>query len=212
MQTQHPLSTVTPTLDGDVLLTLATAPGVTFTTGQIEKMLRLSGGTRGSVTGIRKVLTRLVSEGTVDHERVGGVGAYRFNNEHLAASAIRDLARLRSMLLERLEETVQSWDVPPVYGAVFGSAARGHMRPDSDIDLFLVRPAGADSVIWDEQVARLSAQVRRWTGNSAEVLLLDEAEVVAHPGDPVLREIVEDGLPFAGRSAWLRRVVTTADL
>ncbi|ACZ23649.1 hypothetical protein Sked_37660 [Sanguibacter keddieii DSM 10542] len=206
MRTQHPLATVTPTLDGDVLVALASAPQVTFTTGQVERLMRLGGTSKGSLTGIRKVLNRLVAEGTVDRETVAGVGAYRFNDEHLAAPAILALVNLRSSLVGRLEETTRSWGAPPVFGALFGSAARGQMTGDSDIDIFLVRPGEVDDQVWGDQVASLSGQVRRWTGNRAEVLELDEAEVVEHPDDLVLGEVVRDGLVFAGPPTWLVRL------
>lgn len=204
MQTQRPMSTVTPTLDGDVLVALASAPDVTFTTGQIERLLRLGESSKGSLTGIRKVLNRLTTEGVVERQQVGGTMAYTFNSEHLAASPICELARLRATLLERLEETTTAWAVPPVFGALFGSAARGRMGTESDIDLLLVRPVEADEEMWDQQVLSLTAQVRRWTGNDADVLVLDESEVVANPVDPVLVEVAVSGLPFAGRATWLR--------
>ena len=34
-------------------------------------------------------------------------------------------------------------EVVPVYACVFGSTMRGQMRPDSDIDIFVVRSGGA---------------------------------------------------------------------
>jgi predicted nucleotidyltransferase len=34
-------------------------------------------------------------------------------------------------------------EIVPVYACVFGSTMRGQMRPDSDIDIFVVRSGGA---------------------------------------------------------------------
>ena len=129
----RPFATVTPTLDGDVLAVLATHHAA-FTTGQIHRVLN-----RFSEEGIRKVLSRLVRQGVVLLERVGQAYAYRLNTAHLAAEPIVALAKLFNKFLTRLEEQLSGWDHPPAYAAVFGSAVRGTMTAESDVDLFLVR-------------------------------------------------------------------------
>jgi predicted nucleotidyltransferase len=48
------------------------------------------------------------------------------------------LAGLRLDLWERFRSELRSWKVPPLYAAVFGSAARGDGGVDSDIDLLVV--------------------------------------------------------------------------
>lgn len=124
MQTQHPMAVVTPTLDGDILTLLAQAD-VPFTTGQLQRMIDDRGLPGRSIPGIRKSLRRLVSQGIVTMHDVGSHPTYQFNAEHLAAPAIRDLVRLRTLLLDRLTAVVEAWATPPIYGALFGSAARG---------------------------------------------------------------------------------------
>lgn len=57
MQLSKPFGTVTPTLDGDVLGVLASAE-VSFTITQIQRILTTVSG-----EGIRKVLTRLTTQG-----------------------------------------------------------------------------------------------------------------------------------------------------
>ena len=98
MELNHPLATITPTLDGDVLALLAQHE-VTFTTGQLHRVL-----TNYSVEGIRKVLVRLSRQGVVHAERVGNAFAYRLNTDHLAAGPIIELANLQRTLLARIEE------------------------------------------------------------------------------------------------------------
>lgn len=199
MQLNHPLATITPTLDGDVL-TLLARPEAAFTTGQLHRVLASY-----SEEGIRKVLRRLARQGIVHSERVGNAYSYRLNREHLAAGPVMELARLLATLLGRLEERLARWPVPPVYAAVFGSAARGTMTPDSDLDLLLIRPDDSPPGDWDEQVSDLAADVSRWTGNDTRTLQYTVSELSANRGEPVLRAVLDEGLTVAGSRAWLNR-------
>jgi DNA-binding transcriptional ArsR family regulator len=199
MQLNHPLATITPTLDGDVIALLAQQEN-SFTTGQLRRVLG-----RYSEEGIRKALQRLTRQGIVHAERVGNAYSYRLNRDHLAAGPVMELARLLDTLLGRLEERLASWPVPPVYAAVFGSAARGTMTPDSDLDLLLVRPDDSPPDGWDEQVSDLTADVARWTGNDTRPLQYTVSELAAARGEPVLHDVLDEGLTVAGSRAWLNR-------
>jgi hypothetical protein len=199
MELNRPLATVTPTLDGDVLAVLAQQE-VTFTTGQLHRVLN-----RYSEEGIRKVLRRLARQGVVHSERVGNAYSYRLNREHLAAGPIIELSRLAHTLLQRLEDRLAGWAFPPTYAAVFGSAARGTMTEDSDLDLLLVRADDTPVDIWDEQVGELIADVTRWTGNDTRPLEYTVSELTAARAELVLRDAQKEGLTVAGRRAWLSR-------
>jgi len=198
MELSRPLATVTPTLDGDVLAALAGYESA-FTTGQLHRVLD-----RHSEEGIRKVLRRLAGQGIVHAERVGNAFAYRLNRDHLAAEHVIGLAGLRGKLVQRIESALESWKPRPKYGAVFGSAARGSMTAGSDIDLLLVRPDDADEDRWGLQVDALAADVSRWTGNDARILEFTVTEVLTRGRDePVLSDVLRDGLTVAGRHSWL---------
>jgi len=199
MELNRPLATITPTLDGDVLAVLA-QHDATFTTGQLHRVLN-----RYSEEGIRKVLLRLTRQGVVHSQRVGNAYSYRLNRQHLAADPIIQLARLPRTLLQRLEDRLNSWAFPPTYAAVFGSAARGTMTEDSDLDLLLVRADDTPIHIWDEQVADLVADVSRWTGNDTRPLEYTVSELTTARDEFVVRDVLEDGLTVAGRRAWLSR-------
>ncbi|MFC9252235.1 nucleotidyltransferase domain-containing protein [Amycolatopsis thailandensis] len=190
--------TVTPTVDGDVLAVLASHGGI-FTSGQLHRLLA-----RHSEEGIRKVLRRLTKQGVVESDRVGNAFAYRLNRDHLAAEYIIGLARIQKTLLERIEERLESWQVPPVYAAVFGSVARGEMTQDSDLDLLLIRPDDADGDRWAAQVDEMAIEVTRWTGNDTRPLEFTEAELAGRAYDEaVLRDVARNGLTVAGSRAWL---------
>jgi hypothetical protein len=202
MDLARPLSVVTPTLDGDVLAVLALAD-TSFTPGQLHRIL-----SRHSEDGVRRVLQRLTGQGVVSAERVGRAYTYRLNRGHLAAEPIAALARLRQTLLDRIEQSLARWDPKPVYGAIFGSAARGEMHPGSDIDLLLVRPDHCDRGQWDDLVNALTADISGWTGNDARVLEFSESEVRrAGTTEPVLADVRDHGLTTAGSAAWLARAL-----
>jgi predicted nucleotidyltransferase len=199
MELNRPLATITPTLDGDVLTVLAQHEA-NFTTGQLHRVLRSY-----SPEGIRKVLMRLTRQGIVHADRVGNAYSYRLNNEHLAAGPIKELAHIRSTLLQRIERRLDGWASPPRYAAVFGSAARGTMTAASDFDLMLVHTDDAPMDIWDDQVTELAADISRWTGNDTRPLEYAVSELSAARDEPVLRAILAEGLTVAGSRAWLVR-------
>lgn len=200
------MSTVTPTLDGDVLTVLASSEA-TFTTGQLHRVLP-----RHSEEGIRKVLQRLTRQGIVHAERIGQAFAYRLNRDHLAAEHIIGLAQLPKTFLKRIEDHLVSWRVPPVYAAIFGSVARGSMAVDSDVDLLLIRSDDVDDDLWHGQVDHLLTEVTRWVGNDARALEFTAAEVVAHGrGQSVLHDVLREGLTVAGSRTWLAEQLRKGD-
>ncbi len=203
MELSRPLSTVTPTLDGDVLTVLA-RHDVTFTTGQLHRVL-----TRHSEEGIRKVLQRLAKQGVVQSDRVGNAFSYRLNRDHLAAEHIIGLAGLQETLLNRLQVRLASWNVPPVYAAVFGSAVHGSMTVDSDLDLLLVRPDDTPDALWDTQVDDLMSNVTRWIGNDARSLQFTATELATHADEePVLHNEAYSAILIGGVSPQLNRGLT----
>jgi predicted nucleotidyltransferase len=199
----HPLRTVTPTLDGDVLKVLAGADAE-FTASRIARMVP-----EGSERGVRKVLDRLVRQGTVRTNQAGPVRMFRLNREHLAAGAIIGLSRLGAQLVEHLATAVGAWQVKPVAAAVFGSVARGEAGPDSDIDILIIRPArrSPESPVWSTQIADLQTAVTKWTGNDARVLEYGADELIASrvTRERVLRDAMHHGLFFHGSANVIRR-------
>lgn len=203
MQIQAPLRAVTPTLDGDVLGVLASA-AAEYTAADIVRVLDAY-----TVPGVKRVLRRLVEQGVVVRRVAGRTAAYRLNREHLAADAIIALASIPQELHRRLRLEFTSWPQRPVLVALFGSAARREMRPDSDIDLFLVRPDTADDR-WDDAIAAASARITAWTGNDTRFVEWAQVELDTRAREPLLDEIVRDGVPILGDwSAFRRRVRTT---
>lgn len=207
MQLNRPFATVTPTLDGDVLAVLASAD-VTFTINQVQRILETASG-----EGIRKVLNRLSSQGVVLHDEVGRTHTYRLNTEHLAATPIRALARLNSTFLSGLEEQFEKWGKDLRYAAVFGSAARGHMRLDSDIDLLVIRATDSDDdEAWDQRLTELARQVTAWTGNDGRIVEYteDEFRAAAAAGEALFNDVSKQGQTVAGTRAWFNAQLRSA--
>ncbi|MDR1189524.1 MAG: nucleotidyltransferase domain-containing protein [Bifidobacteriaceae bacterium] len=202
MELIRPLGLVTPTLDGDVLGRLALADAA-FTPGELRRLIPAA-----SVDGIRRVLNRLVAQGTVSMSRAGSANVYRLNRDHLAAPAIIELASLRATVIQKIAETIDRWETPTPFAAMFGSWARGTATTDSDLDLFIVRPSGAADDVWEHQVAELERSATGWTGNDARALVLQEAQVIARPEDPILTSVAREGIVLAGPQDWLASLLT----
>jgi predicted nucleotidyltransferase len=200
MDVSLPITTVVPSLDGPVLAALA----ATTTPMGLATVHARAG--RGSKSGIRTVLLRMVEEGLV----LDVPGGYVLNRDHLAAPAIESLASLHGELVDRIRQAVEEWPVPPTLVGLFGSAARRDGDSHSDIDVLVV----SEDPELAERVDALAVQIQRWTGNGAHVVGRTPAEVarLRRADEPILAEWTRDLVVLAGtRSAlgkmtpWLGR-------
>lgn len=188
-------SSVAPTVEGDVLVVLAgtTQP---LTGRRVARLAQ-----RGSVAAVSKALDRLVRQGLVLRQEAPPAALYTLNRQHVAASAVETLALIRTELLDRLRQAFSTWSIPPVHASMFGSAARQDGGPDSDIDIFVVRPAGVDAedATWTEQLRALSDAILAWTGNHASVIDFAEQDVgrMRRENPPVLQSLRRDGIDLA---------------
>ncbi len=200
MDFRHPSRVTGPSLDGELLTVLASADAE-FTGRELAQLVD-----RPSHRGVLLALGRLVEQGVVRQRKAGRANLYTFNREHVAAPWIEGLAGLRQQLLERMREHIAQWRIPPVVAALFGSVARGEAGPGSDLDVFVVRPVGADEDVWEEQVVVLTAAVTRWTGNDARALEFSEDEL-AGAREPVIDAVLDEGVEVGGSLRDLRRLV-----
>ena len=196
MDLAFPHSSVSPTLEGDVLVVLAgtTRP---LTGREVARLAR-----RGSPPAVAAALNRLVDQGLVHRDEIGRAFLHTLNREHLAAPAALVLAGLRSDLLERLRAAIAGWEVQPLSAALFGSAARGDGDSDSDIDVLVARPVQVDEEDqrWRVQLGRLAADVLAWTGNHASLIEVAEQDLpgLLGTGPPVLESLRAEAIPLAG--------------
>jgi predicted nucleotidyltransferase len=197
-----PTRAVTSTLDGPVLAVLA-GSGKPMSVGEVAALTP-----RGSEVGVRKSLGRLVDQGIVRATEMGRNRVHELNRDHVAAPIAEALAGLRLVLWKRFRNALGAWDPKPVYGSVFGSAARGDGDADSDIDLLLVMASqltARQAAKWDRQVKHLHELVPAWTGNPLQVVEMSAFEWADHRRrrTGLFTEINRDGIQVAGESSWL---------
>jgi predicted nucleotidyltransferase len=206
MDVARPYSSVVPSLDGDVLVTLAgtTRP---LTGRQIAELSR-----RGSRSAVSAVLDRLVEQGLVLRQQAGRAHLHTLNRDHLAAHVVEQLASLRAELARRLQTSLAAWDPAPLHVSMFGSAARGDGDTASDIDLFIVRSAQVsdEDERWVAQVDDLSRAVHAWTGNHAGIIEVPAQELsrLFRDRPPVFENLCTDAIHLLGMP--LRQVTSIA--
>jgi predicted nucleotidyltransferase len=84
----------------------------------------------------------------------------------------KDFELIAEITGQPVERLLAQWRPAPTYAAMFGSTARGQERPDSDVDLFRLRPGNVafDDQDWRRQVGELERDLTRLTGNDTRVL------------------------------------------
>jgi predicted nucleotidyltransferase len=196
MNLSNPIRSVIPSVQGDVLGVLGRTSRPLSGRGIAEL---LDG--RASVTGVSLVLRNLCAEGLVIGERYPPVILYRLNTEHLAADSIIALANFRQTLIEKMREQVEAWALSCEGAWIFGSFARGEATCDSDIDVLLVRPNGANyeeefEDAWDEQWMEFSRKVSAWTGNDCQVIMFSQEEFIQllESGEQLGKDLRRDGI------------------
>lgn len=198
MDIRNPMGAIFPGAHGAVLSVLSR----TYEPLSGRRVAALTDGLVGKSQAIH-VLAELAASGVVLSEDRPPARLYRLNRDHVAARAIGELASLWPTLLEDVRAELASWQVPPLTACLFGSAARGDAGPGSDIDILLVRADPSDekaSLLWEQQVERLTERVLAWSGNACEVLELTVAELLdaAARDDRLVQDLRTDAVPLAG--------------
>ena len=198
MRLDDPFSSITPTLDGRILSVLGSADVRHSAPG-------LAALTSGSPNGVRQALERLVGSGLVNVLKVGNTSGYALNRKHLLAGPVLEIVRSRERLVATISERISGFAVKPLYAAMFGSAASGEMRAESDVDLLFVTSDGEgyDGGILEEDIGFLAVEVSEWTGNDCRPLIFEESQVSA--AEPVFSDAAEAGILLWGQPRWLAR-------
>jgi predicted nucleotidyltransferase len=196
---------VTPTLDGDVLSALAAADAE-FSG---RELARRTG--HGSTEGIRRAADRLAMEGIVLRRIAGGAHLYRLNRDHIAAHWIEGLATLPEQLIDRLRTVIAGWEEAASLVFLFGSVARRQATPSSDLDVLIVRrrDCDPDSDTWRSQLVRLQQAATALTGNDTRVLEIGEEDLGEGRIEPVLEDVLREGVELLGSRRKLQRLVVS---
>ena len=196
MDLSQPLSSLVPSVDGDVLTVLARSQAP-LTGRRVASLAR-----RGSRPAVQAVLNRLVDHGVVHAQPAGPAVLYALNREHLLAGPVIAAVTTRDRLLTRLREHIEAWPVAALHTSLFGSTARGEAGPESDLDVVVIRPdhVVAGDPAWTGQLAELDEMVARWTGNSLSWFETDRAGLARgiREGEPVLDAVRSEGIHLTG--------------
>lgn len=194
MNVAMPILSVIPSLDGPVLAALS---GTNSPLSLAEVHAR-SG--RGSKSGVRQVLLRMVEEGLV----LGVPGGFVLNRQHVAAPAVTMLADLHGELTRRIRSAVESWPGDVALVGLFGSAQRRDGDSHSDIDVLVV----SDATDLDSLIEELTALIRSSTGNPAQVIGVSAAEMrrLRRAKEPIVARWERDLIVISGDRRALRGV------
>jgi predicted nucleotidyltransferase len=151
-----------------------------------------------SLWSVQEALKVLAQLGLVDTQTIGRAGVHVINERHSSIAPLRALVDPIAALKAAIGEAIDS-DVQAVI--VFGSVARGEATPESDIDLAVIA-----SPTWDKRV-ELQDTVRVRLGNQCDLLGFTEAEFsrLAATGEPVVSDIVRDGVALVGSKPRVKR-------
>jgi predicted nucleotidyltransferase len=147
-----------------------------------------------------------VALGVIRRTTTPGTHLYEVNREHDLVPVLTALFEGESARLASLRETIETaLAAANLEGTVssvilFGSAARGDARPDSDLDLLVLTGDRLRSEAADEFLAAVSDRLRARYGARASVLVLSipEARKRLEDGDPLMQSVLSDGRGLFG--------------
>lgn len=150
-----------------------------------------------SLGAVQQALRDLEQVGVITTETIGRAGVHRINERHESIAPLRALASPIEALTRVVRDAAHGVEAV----IAFGSVARGEAHADSDVDLAVIAPRG-----WDGR-ADLQQAVEERIGNSCDVLHLTSEEFTRAPNDrePVVAEILHDGIPLVGSLPRLER-------
>ena len=144
-----------------------------------------------SLWTVQEALKALTQLGLINTQTIGRAGVHTVNEDHVSVAPLRALldpiAALTNTVCDAVGKEVQTV-------ILFGSIARGEASIDSDIDLAVIAPAD-----WDGRTD-LEDAVRTRLGNDCDVLIFTLEDFTRRPGtgEPVVREILTDGVALLG--------------
>jgi len=175
--------------------------GVLSRTGSELTMRGVASLAGTSVQQTSVVLAHLVSLGMVTRREAGTAALVGLERSNAAVVAVLALARLHNAVLGLLREEAHNISPAPASLVLFGSFARGEARPESDLDVLAVRPAGVmvDDDGWTDALGRWRAAAQRVAGNPVDLLELSIADLGnLSTKSPLWQNIADEGIVLVG--------------
>jgi predicted nucleotidyltransferase len=192
-----PIQAVIPGAQGRILAVLAE----TTAELNLRTIARLSGV---SLAQASRTMPGLVELGIVTRRDVPPSALFQLVPGHVAARPLLELSRARTTVLDELGRSAAQLAPAPVSVVVYGSFARGDTRPDSDIDILVVRPGDLsdDDDLWHETIETWRRQIQQLTGNRVEILQVGEHDTGSHLRSrrPLWAGIKRDGIVVYGQT------------
>jgi len=146
---------------------------------------------RYSLWSVQEALKSWVGIGVVHTENIGRAVVHSVNEDHYAVVALRSIVDPIAALTATAAQIVGDGTEAVI---VFGSVARGESHQGSDIDLAVIAHSS-----WGGR-SDLEDAVRKRLGNNCDALVFttDDFTRLAKSGEPVVCEILTDGIPLIG--------------
>jgi predicted nucleotidyltransferase len=143
-------------------------------------------------------LGRLEELGVVTRQGSGQSQLFRLNREHRVVQGLLVplLRGERAIFLQALQRIGSLLAGHRVRALVFGSAARGEERRDSDLDLLLILPSAREASAIHQTADDVRATLRREWGIRVNVLILPQRIVERRQdlGDPLITTALREGI------------------
>jgi predicted nucleotidyltransferase len=150
-----------------------------------------------------RVLTDLARHAAVKVRSVPPANYFALNREHVLVGAILAALQVEQDIQGQLLAFVhdQLWGTGAVDVRLFGSAARGEMRSDSDVDLALIAPAGQKEQVF-EAASMLYEQIWNRFGVRPNFLVgevsVDEMAQTEETSEGVWHRVEAEGIGVTG--------------
>jgi predicted nucleotidyltransferase len=180
MDLGRPIEALIPGARGEILGAMVCA-GRELSTADVGRLAGVSGPQAS------RVLAQLVELGLVQRHEVPPAVIYRLVEGNRVVQLLRELCVLRMSVLAYARVTADSIDPLPVELAIYGSVARGSSGPDSDIDVLVVRPDGADNDDqWVESLDAWRSDLAAYAGSTVSLLEVSADEWIERDLDASL--------------------------
>lgn len=171
MDHRQPVEALIPGAQGRILGVLARA-GAPL---NLRTLARLAGISPGQAS---RVLPRLVELGVVQRTEAPPSALFELPKRNFAADLVRALSDAHGALLQEMRRSAARLQPAPASMVLFGSAAAGDARTDSDIDVLVVRSAGVtDDDAWTTAVMKWVRHIREFSGNPVNLLEENEEDI-----------------------------------